>query len=177
MKYACGNRRLPYTRSMPFELDDVREADLNAVRELNEAVVPAVNSLPLEKFEWFRGTAAYFRVVRGPQGIAGFLVGLRPGTTYESPNYRWFCRHYEDFAYVDRVAVAAHARRAGIAAMLYEDFARHAGDGVPVMTCEVNIEPPNPGSMRFHERMGFRQIGELKDASSGKTVALMEKQL
>ena len=32
---------------------------------------------------------------------------------------------------------------------------------VPV-TAEVNIHPPNPGSMRFHDRHGFEQVGVLE---------------
>ena len=31
--------------------------------------------------------------------------------------------------------------------------------GVPRITCEVNVEPPNPVSLKFHERRGFREIG------------------
>jgi predicted GNAT superfamily acetyltransferase len=28
------------------------------------------------------------------------------------------------------------------------------------LCCEVNVEPPNPGSLRFHERIGFAEVGQ-----------------
>jgi len=30
------------------------------------------------------------------------------------------------------------------------------------VTLEVNLRPPNPGSMRFHERLGYQRVGELE---------------
>ena len=43
------------------------------------------------------------------------------------------------------------------------------------MTCEVNIRPPNDGSMHFHERLGFRQVASQEIDGGKKEVALMEK--
>ena len=125
---------------------------------------------------WFRDHAHYFRIAFAEERVAAFLIGLRPGTTYESLNYRWFCDNYEDFAYVDRIAVSEHARRLGLASRLYDDFAAAMMEAA-VMTCEVNILPPNPSSMRFHERMGFRQVGTIEYEPGAKSVALMERKL
>ncbi|MDX1516999.1 MAG: GNAT family N-acetyltransferase [Woeseiaceae bacterium] len=163
---------------MNFTIRDVAAADLEDVLSLNEAVVPAVNSLSARQMQHFADIAAYFRVVVDADGVlAAFLIGLRPGTDYESPNYGWFCRHYEDFGYVDRVAVADHARRFGLASMLYADFRASLPDSVTVMTCEVNMKPPNHGSMRFHRRQGFRQVGTQATEGGAKEVALMEWRL
>lgn len=151
--------------------------DLPEILALNEQAVPAVNSIPMEQLEWFALHAAYFRVADGDGLVAAFLIGLRPGTAYESPNYRWFTRHYDDFAYIDRIAVAEHARRYGLATRLYDDFRESVGDAVDVMTCEVNLRPPNETSMRFHERYGFRQIASQETDNGAKEVALMEKRL
>ena len=108
---------------------------------------------------------------------AAYLVGFRPGTAYTSPNYLWFCDRYDDFAYVDRVAVAGFARRTGIATQLYEDFARAMPPSVGMMTCEVNVRPPNDSSMDFHTRMGFRQVGSLASDDGEKEVAMLLKDL
>jgi predicted GNAT superfamily acetyltransferase len=43
-------------------LRDVGEDDLEDVLRLNEASVPAVNSVDLEQMRWFAANAAYFRV-------------------------------------------------------------------------------------------------------------------
>lgn len=162
---------------MPPTLRDVRSDDLDTVLFLNESVVPAVNSLAPDDIAWFAEHAAYFRVAEDADGVVAFLIGLRPGTDYGSLNYRWFCEHYDDFAYVDRVAVAERGRRAGLASRLYDDFAERMSGEVDVMTCEVNIEPPNPGSMRFHERRGFRQVGSQATEGGTKVVALLECRL
>ena len=108
--------------------------------------------------------------------LAGFMIGLRPGTAYQSLNYRWFCEHYDDFAYVDRVVVADWAQRRGVAEALYRGFAMSQTD-VDILTCEVNIRPANDGSMRFHQRMGFRQVGTQEVDNGEKEVALLEMRI
>jgi len=150
--------------------------DFDDVLALNEISIPNVNRIDLKDLQWFVDNAACVQVAKIDSRFAGFLIGMRPGTNYASPNYRWFCDHYDDFAYVDRVAVAQWARRRGVAEALYDAFA-HSQTGVRVMTCEVNIRPTNEGSMRFHERMGFRQVGTQETGGGEKEVALMEKTL
>lgn len=162
---------------MSFEIADIAAADFAPVLELNAAEVPHVGQIDEDQLRWFAENAAYLRVARRGAALAGFLIGLRPGTEYKSPNYRWFCDRYDDFAYVDRVAVATTARRTGLASRLYEDFAASLPATVPLMTCEVNIEPPNEGSMRFHRKLGFRQVGRLIAADGSKTVAMLAKNL
>ena len=103
-------------------LRDVAEDDLEKVLGLNEASVPAVNSVDLDLMRWFAANAAYFRIAMLGEDLAGFMIGLRPGTSYASPNYRWFCDAYADFGYVDRIAIATTARRLGLATRFYRDF-------------------------------------------------------
>ena len=169
----CGMAR--YTGFM--RIRDVIADDLAAVWRLNEASTPHVSSIRLEDMRWFAEQAHYFRVARHASELAGFLIGLRPGLSYDSPNYRWFSRHYNDFAYVDRVAVSATTRRLGIATRLYEDFAATLNGAVGAMTCEVNIRPANDSSMRFHERFGFAEVGRQETENGTKEVALLELKL
>ncbi len=162
---------------MEFEISDVTAADLVAVLALNESEVPQLGTVDIEQMLWFASNATYFRVAKTEQHLAAFLVGLRPGTDYGSLNYRWFCDRYEEFAYVDRVAVAAFARRHGLASRLYDDFAAAMPGSVNVMTCEVNIRPPNDESMRFHTRLGFGEVGTQVTDNGSKEVALLLKEL
>lgn len=152
----------------------IQEKDLDEVLRLNTAAVPHVNEIDLEQLEWFCDNAAFARCVNIDERIAGFMIGLRPGTRYQSPNYRWFCDNYEDFAYIDRIVVSQWAQRQGIAETLYREFAASQPD-VSIMTCEVNLRPPNEGSMKFHFREGFRQVGSQETDGGKKEVALMEK--
>ncbi len=143
---------------MTVTIRNVCNDDLDAVLALNEAVVPHVNSINQDKMAWFGEFADYFRVAESNAKIAGMLVGFRPGSSYESRFYHWFCDNYADFAYIDRVAVAPLARRSGVARQLYVDFEKYFEHVVPVLACEVNVLPPNTTSMSFHQSMGFEQV-------------------
>lgn len=162
---------------METTIRDVASGDLDAVLELNEANVPELGSATPEQMAWFIEHAPYFRVVDVDERIGALLVGLRPGLDYGSPNYRWFVERYVDFGYIDRVAVAEHARRLGLASRLYSDFETTLPESVEVMTCEVNLRPPNDGSMRFHERRGFRQVGSQVTEGGKKEVAMLVRPL
>lgn len=162
---------------MEFIIRDIDGPDLDAVLTLNQSEVPHVGSIDLPRMQWFAANAAYFRVAMNEDRLAAFLVGMRPGTSYQSPNYRWFCDRYDDFAYVDRVAVADFARRFGLASRLYDDFAATVPASVEFMTCEVNVQPPNESSMIFHRRLGFRQVGTQTTEGGSKEVAMLAKDL
>lgn len=160
-----------------MQITDVTADDLPDVLGLNQASLPHVSSLSDEEMRWFAEHAHYFRIVRDDERLAGFLIGLRPGLPYRSPNYRWFSENYPDFGYIDRVAVDPGARRKGVASLLYDDFASVLQNSVDVMTCEVNIRPANESSMLYHQRHGFVQVAAQETDGGKKEVALMEKKL
>jgi predicted GNAT superfamily acetyltransferase len=160
-----------------MRLSDITSADLETVLALNEASVPHVNSIDLDQMRWFASNAFYFRVARVDEKFAGFLIGLGPGLDYGSENYRWFCHHYGDFGYIDRVAVHKSARRLGVASRLYDDFADKLRGDADCMTCEVNIRPPNESSMLYHQTQGFVQVATQETEGGTKKVALLEKKL
>ena len=162
---------------MDFQITDVSNADLDDVWKLNQSEVPHVGEVDIERMHWFADNASYFRIARSDHGLAAFLIGLRPGTTYASLNYRWFCDRYDDFAYIDRIAVAASKRRHKLASRLYDDFARQMPDSISCLTCEVNILPPNESSLQFHMRLGFKEVGTLTSDNGNKKVAMLLKEL
>ena len=146
-------------RRTPLRIRDVSEADLVEVLAINERSVPAMNSLPLERLEWFVREAEYFRVAVLDSAVSGFLICLAPEAPYPSPNLRWLNVRYADFLYIDRVAVAPACQRRGVATALYRDASANAPRRFKTLACEVNLRPPNPGSVRFHQRMGFKPVG------------------
>jgi predicted GNAT superfamily acetyltransferase len=160
-----------------MQVADVRSKEFPDVLALNQASVPHVNSLELDDIAWFASHANYFRVARISGDLAGFLIGLGPGLDYASPNYRYFCSRHAAFGYVDRVVVAAAARRKGVGSKLYDDYAASLRSSVPFITCEVNIRPPNESSMAYHEEHGFACIATQETEGGKKKVALMEKRL
>lgn len=104
--------------------------------------------------------------------LLGFVLCLQPGTRYGSLNYAWFNQHYESFLYVDRIAVHENHRNQAVGSLLYQKVIEEAeAHHVPV-AAEVSANPPNPGSMRFHHRFSFEQVGEL-DHGEKSVVMLM----
>ena len=85
--------------------------------------------------------------------------------------------NHDDFLYVDRIVVDGAARGQGIGRALYDELFAYAGGRTARITCEVNVRPPNPGSLRFHERAGFRAVGEQSTEGGTKQVRLLEKPL
>jgi uncharacterized protein len=108
----------------------------------------------------------------------GFLISFDQDADYASDNFRWFQDRFEEFVYVDRIIVAPSARGRGLARTFYENlFAAAKAAGHKRVTCEINIEPPNPTSMLFHRALGFIEIGQGHFAKSGKIVSYQECKL
>jgi hypothetical protein len=100
-----------------------------------------------------------------------FLIALSERSPDDAPNFRWFASRFDRFVYIDRVVVAEHSRKRGLATLLYDDLMEAArGAGHTNICCEVNVDPPNPGSDAFHARMGFEEIGRAYLPRRGKTV-------
>ena len=157
---------------------DLVAADMGAALALNNAAAPAVNELTVDDLAWLQSFAVHTLVAEADDGsFAGFCLTLGPGVPYDSLNYRWFSDHaatlgYDGFAYLDRVAVGAAARRSGVGRALY----RHVVDALygtaPVLFCEVNVRPRNDASLAFHAALGFREVGQ-HDTDGGKRVSLL----
>ena len=104
--------------------------------------------------------------------LLGFVICLPPRTRYGSLNYQWFNDHYNAFVYVDRIAVSTLHRNQGVGTKLYETVVAYSkGKNIPI-AAEVNLNPPNPGSIRFHERFNFEQVGVLHHDEKSVTMLL-----
>jgi uncharacterized protein len=153
---------------------DITPPDYAEIVAINNATVPAMNEQNLETLQWLVEHATYARVVTDSEGIAAFLLGLERGTGYPSLNYKWFSERFESFLYVDRIAVAARARRRGLGSRLYDDMASFARGRWPCILAEINLDPPNPETVAFHKRHGFEHVGELRHEYSGAHAHVVE---
>jgi predicted GNAT superfamily acetyltransferase len=153
-------------------------ADDDRVRAINADNVPHVGPLDEDRLSLFAATAPHFDVVEADGEVVGIFVGLVEGSTYASPNYRWFAGRHDRFAYVDRIALEPAVRGLGVADALYGRFERWASEtGRPVVCAEVNVEPPNPRSMRFHARRGYVAVAEVAPYGTDERVAMVERAL
>lgn len=146
--------------------------DLSAVHSINKANVPAVGEASPAHLARLLDLAELALVVEFDRNVVGFCIVLAPGADYDSPNYRYFCERYDSFAYLDRVAFAEGFRSRGLGHHLYEEVERRVDANR--LTLEVNLQPRNEGSLRFHAREGFTEVGRL-EPYPGTVVSLMSK--
>ena len=103
-----------------------------------------------------------------------FLIAFDQDANYDSPNFLWFRSRYSRFVYVDRVVTAPQARGRGLARLLYGRLIDRAiGMGHERVVCEVNSDPPNPGSEALHRSLGFFPVGDAR-LPTGKRVTYLE---
>ena len=153
---------------------DMTLDDLNVVHAINEENVPAVGQETFEDLRAIFEVCSINLVAEIDGRVRGFCMVMPPGTDYSSPNYLYFCERHADFVYLDRVAITADAQGRGIGPMLYREVERRST--APWFALEVNVKPPNEGSMRFHAREGFVEVDRL-ETRPGKIVSLMMKPL
>jgi len=160
-----------------FRLRVMRETDLPEVLKLNDAAAPVINPLTEDEL------AALFEMCdvrlvatdRNHQLLA-FMLSMGPGQPYASENYRWFEDRGIRHQYIDRIVVSPLAKGTGIGRALYESvFERARERGANEVTCEVTIRPVNPGSIAFHERLGFRQLAEQETRGDSVRVSLLAR--
>ena len=148
--------------STEYRVRPLVAADAARLQPLNNAAAPAV---PI--------TSAHELAA-----LVGFVLALAPGVAYESENYRFFESRDVDHLYVDRIVIAESERGRGLGAILYDAVFEAAREqGRAEVTCEVNLDPPNPGSMAFHRRRGFRELGSQPTKGGTVTVALLSAPL
>ncbi|KRR29187.1 hypothetical protein CQ13_38800 [Bradyrhizobium retamae] len=99
------------------------------------------------------------------------LLAFEQTDNYDGIHFKWFQSRYDRFLYVDRVVVSEEHRSHGYGRMLYADlFTRAEKLGHNCIVCEVNMQPSNPGSDRFHSAQGFREVGRATIDSGAKAV-------
>jgi hypothetical protein len=160
-------------KEMFCEIKPSTETDLPHILELNKAAIPAVNLLSESEIRKLFSQAEYFHTLWLNQVVIGFLIALGPGTIYNSPNYRWFELHYDQFLYIDRIVIDSSHQGLGYGRMFYDNLRKSVGHQFPKIACEVNLRPKNETSLRFHRRYGFRQVGIQETEGGAKQVSLM----
>ena len=153
-----------FTKSKDQPRIQIREAglkDISFILQLNEVNVEVLSPMDEKKFFYFMDSSDMFQVAEVDGEPAAFLIALREGLTdYGSENYIWFSQEYPQFLYVDRIVIDQNFRGLGIGRLLYEGvFDRAAISGCDMVTAEIDIIPYNEQSLKFHEAMGFEEVG------------------
>lgn len=160
-------------------LREYRTDDLAAVHAVNQAEVPAVGEETADALAHIAHESVIALVAEFDAQVAGFCFVLAPGAEYGSLNYAWFSERYDDFVYLDRVAISPAYQRRGIGRALYAHVERLAVERCPAarhFTLEVNLRPRNDTSLAFHSDLGFSEVGR-RETDYGTLVSLMAKPL
>lgn len=157
-------------RLRPLSLEDLEE-----VTRLNNQATPAVPTQTVGEMSDLIDICDLAVVAEHEGRVMGFLVGVEPGKPYQSENYRFFESQRVPHFYIDRIVLAEEARGQGWGRELYSEVFRQAAQrGYQRVTCEVNLQPPNPASLAFHEAMGFVPVGVQDTKGGAVTVQLLE---
>lgn len=158
-----------------------RDADLSILHAANQASVPGVSTETEADLRKWIDLSVCFVATGDDDAPLGFLTLIEPGTEdYPSANLRWFeaygDRTGKSVIYVDRIALLPDSRGQRLGEALYAAAFAHFSDRDEI-GCEVNTAPPNPGSHRFHQRLGFQQVGTRAYEAGTKSVAFYVRPL
>ena len=157
-----------------MEIRALQKSDSISIWEINEQGLPGTGKVSEQEILDLLNYSSFSVGLFDGNSLLGFVICLPPKTAYESLNYLWFNERYDDFLYVDRIAVSTENRNQKIGSKLYQAVIDTASKlGVPT-AAEVNLRPPNPDSVRFHQRHGFTEIGQFEHGQ--KAVIMMLRQ-
>lgn len=144
----------------------IRPEDLDTIVDLNQSALEGVGSLDYESAALLVKQSDQAVVLDVDGDVAGFVITLPTGATYDSSRYEWFEDRLDDYVYLDRIVVADTHRRRGVASRLYDAIE----SDLPVA---LEVYETNEASLEFHRRRGYRKVGELMHA--GKRNLMMLK--
>lgn len=150
----------------------IKEKDYDRILELNEELVHFLSPMTRQRLKQILKQSEISNVIEAEGRVEAFILALRQGKDYDSVNYTWFLNNYKEFLYIDRVVVSTQMMGKGLGNMLYQDVLSHAKEtGVPYVTAEIDIKPPNSKSLSFHKKFGFKEV-ETQRVGEGKIVSL-----
>ena len=138
--------------------------------EINEQGLPGTGKVSLDEMKNLLNISELSVGAFEDDSLLGFVICLLPNTAYGSLNYAWFNQRFENFIYVDRVAVDEKYRNQGIGQALYDTVFDYASEHKLPVTAEVSLRPQNLGSDRFHLRHGFSAIAEVDHGDKAVTM-------
>ncbi|PIT99499.1 MAG: GNAT family N-acetyltransferase [Bdellovibrionales bacterium CG10_big_fil_rev_8_21_14_0_10_45_34] len=151
--------------------------DLDEILAINDRFVPKVSKVDKLWLQKYLAEATVFDIVESEGKPVAYIIAMTPDADYQSENFLWFKKRYADFLYIDRVAVKLGFHSIGIGKSLYNYLFNTYKDVSQKITCEVNIDPPNPQSLGFHSALGFKEVGQQDTKGNTIRVAMLLKEL
>jgi hypothetical protein len=156
---------------------NIVSTDVTRVLEINNANTPGVSELTLSELETDIKNCLHALAIDNEHGeVCAFCITFAPDAPDAGANHQWFADRFESFVYLDRIAIDSNHQNSGLGALLYLTVEQRMLDSAEhsLLCCEVNLEPPNPGSLRFHKRIGFSECG-VETTAPGYVVTYLQK--
>ena len=156
---------------------NIEITDLERVLEINNANTPGVSELTMAELQTDLKNSLHALAIDNEHGkVCAFCITFAQDASDAGDNHRWFAERYESFVYLDRIAIDSDYRNRGLGVQLYqsvENMMLQSSEHL-MLCCEVNLKPPNPGSLRFHHRIGFTEVGQ-QSFDNDYSVSLLAK--
>jgi len=156
---------------------NIKNTDLPRVLAINNANTPGVSELTMIELATDLKNSLHAFVIENEHGeVCAFCITFDPNTPDAGSNHQWFAERYKSFVYIDRIAIDSNYQNRGLGALLYQSVEQDMlkSSEHSLLCCEVNLEPPNPGSLRFHHRIGFAEVGQQSFGSEYKVSLLVK---
>ena len=167
------------TSAVDWTIRPLASADRAAVLRLNAENRPALAALEAVDLDQLLTYDGHHLVAVDPTGeVIGFLLSFPRTSGYDDSEINELRQRVsEPFYYICQVAIASTHRGRRIGRAFYDALAGVARtQGARLLCCDVNLAPPNPASLAFHDHLGFERIGT-GTASNGFSIAYLAKRL
>ena len=177
MSNSQSNQESPGPGQAGWAIRALAAGDRAAVLQLNRENRPALATVEADDLDALLAHEGCHLVAVDTAGeVVGFLVSFPRESRYDDSEINALRRRLaEPFYYICQVAIARSHRGRGIGRAFYEAVAVAARSrGARIICCDVNLAPANPGSLAFHQRLGFASIGE-GIASNGFAIVFLAR--
>ena len=93
-----------------MEIRALQISDSSSIWEINEQGLPGTGKVSEQEILDLLNYSSFSIGLFDSNSLLGFVICLPPKTAYGSLNYLWFHERYDDFLYVDRIAVSTANR-------------------------------------------------------------------
>ena len=161
-----------------IELKNYSNDFFDFLLEANNINAPEVGFVDKNRLQLLIDQSNYCKIVFYDSIPAGFLLCLPENIQYDSMNYAWISERYKNFMYIDRISIVKEFQSKKLGTALYNDLIKCSKEeNYDIILCEVNIYPPNPGSITFHKRFDFIECGSQFTEAGKKQVQFFFREL
>jgi len=89
-----------------MEIRPLESDNITVGWRINEEGLPGTGKISEDEFNDLMELSEFCLGAFDGSELLGFVLCLLPNTSYQSLNYAWFQEKYDEFLYVDRIAVS-----------------------------------------------------------------------